>query len=111
MNQFLLFVFVLASTRKVYEKKLQKLLDQGPPQTTIITNTSSEQVQTHNSRNGSADSDQYSDKEEGRNHNTLLSVGHLVCVLPQAGTSTPFLLLRGNSLSLLFPSLLPLCLL
>ncbi|XP_058272776.1 thymopoietin a [Hemibagrus wyckioides] len=55
---------IVASTRKVYEKKLQKLLDQGPPQTTIITTTSSEPVQTHNSRNGSADSDQYSDKEE-----------------------------------------------
>ncbi|KAF4079886.1 hypothetical protein AMELA_G00183450, partial [Ameiurus melas] len=53
---------VVASTRKVYEKKLQKFLDQGPPQTTIIT--VSESVLTHNSRNGTADSDQYSDKEE-----------------------------------------------
>ncbi|XP_060759472.1 thymopoietin a isoform X3 [Neoarius graeffei] len=50
---------IVASTRKVYEKKLQRLLDQGPPQTTVI-----EPVPTHNSRNGSADSDQYSDKEE-----------------------------------------------
>ncbi|XP_053364595.1 thymopoietin a isoform X5 [Clarias gariepinus] len=53
---------IVASTRKVYEKKLQKLLDQGPPQTTVIT--VSEPVQTHTTRNGSADSDQYSDKEE-----------------------------------------------
>ncbi|XP_053506827.1 thymopoietin a isoform X2 [Ictalurus furcatus] len=53
---------IVASTRKVYEKKLQKLLDQGPPQTTIIT--LSESVLIHNSRNGTADSDQYSDKEE-----------------------------------------------
>ncbi|XP_060745564.1 thymopoietin a isoform X6 [Tachysurus vachellii] len=53
---------IVASTRKVYEKKLQKLLDLGPPQTTFIT--SSEQIQTNNSRNGNTDSDQYSDKEE-----------------------------------------------
>ncbi|XP_017349437.1 thymopoietin a isoform X7 [Ictalurus punctatus] len=53
---------IVASTRKVYEKKLQKLLDQGPPQTTIFT--LSESVLIHNSRNGTADSDQYSDKEE-----------------------------------------------
>ncbi|XP_027016164.1 thymopoietin a isoform X3 [Tachysurus fulvidraco] len=53
---------IVASTRKVYEKKLQKLLDLGPPQTTVIT--SSEQIQTNNSRNGNTDSDQYSDKEE-----------------------------------------------
>ncbi|MCJ8742972.1 hypothetical protein PDJAM_G00088380 [Pangasius djambal] len=53
---------IVASTRKVYEKKLQKLLDQGPPQTSVLA--VSEPVPTHNSRNGNADSDQYSDKEE-----------------------------------------------
>ncbi|XP_046729807.1 thymopoietin a isoform X2 [Silurus meridionalis] len=53
---------IVASTRKVYEKKLQKLLDQGPPQTTVIS--VAETVSTHNSRNGNVDSDQYSDKEE-----------------------------------------------
>ncbi|TST22542.1 Phosphate carrier protein, mitochondrial [Bagarius yarrelli] len=53
---------IVASTRTVYEKKLQKLLDQGPPQTTIITTT--EPLETLNSQNRNTDSDQYSDKEE-----------------------------------------------
>ncbi|KAF5894008.1 lamina-associated polypeptide 2-like isoform X1, partial [Clarias magur] len=61
---------IVASTRKVYEKKLQKLLDLGPPQNTVIT--VSESVQTHTTRNGSADSDQYSDKEESNDVNTFL---------------------------------------
>lgn len=51
-----------ASTRKVYEKRLQKLLDQGPPETVA---PSSETSQTDGSQNGNTDSEQYSDKEEG----------------------------------------------
>lgn len=54
-----------ASTRKLYEKKLQKLLDDGPapplepklPQL-VLTN-----IQVNH--NGKSDSDLYSDKEDG----------------------------------------------
>lgn len=56
-------VFTTASTRKVYEKRLQKLLDQGPPEALAPP---SETSQTDGSQNGNADSDQYSDKEEGK---------------------------------------------
>uniref|UniRef100_A0A673IAK6 Lamina-associated polypeptide 2, isoforms beta/gamma-like n=1 Tax=Sinocyclocheilus rhinocerous TaxID=307959 RepID=A0A673IAK6_9TELE len=52
---------IVASTRKVYEKRLQKLLDQGPPETVTPP---SETSQTDGSQNGNTDSDQYSDKEE-----------------------------------------------
>uniref|UniRef100_A0A3B1IKZ3 Thymopoietin a n=1 Tax=Astyanax mexicanus TaxID=7994 RepID=A0A3B1IKZ3_ASTMX len=52
---------IVASTRKLYEKKLQKLLDQGPPETVVQL---SEPAVTGNSQNGNTDSDQYSDKEE-----------------------------------------------
>ncbi|XP_058630081.1 thymopoietin a isoform X3 [Onychostoma macrolepis] len=52
---------IVASTRKVYEKRLQKLLDQGPPETVA---SPSETSQTDGSQNGNTDSDQYSDKEE-----------------------------------------------
>ncbi|XP_059361200.1 lamina-associated polypeptide 2, isoforms beta/gamma-like [Carassius carassius] len=52
---------IVASTRKIYEKRLQKLLDQGPPQTLAPP---SETSQTDGSPNGNTDSDQYSDKEE-----------------------------------------------
>lgn len=51
-----------ASTRKVYEKRLQKMLDQGPPEAVAPP---SEASQTDGSQNGNTDSDQYSDKEEG----------------------------------------------
>ncbi|XP_062851764.1 thymopoietin a isoform X2 [Trichomycterus rosablanca] len=47
---------IVASTRKLYEKKLQRLLDQGSPETVVLV---TETVETR-----SADSDQYSDKEE-----------------------------------------------
>lgn len=46
-----------ASTRKLYEKKLQKLLDGGPgplPSTDVLAN-----------HNGNGESDIYSDKEDG----------------------------------------------
>ncbi|XP_052409919.1 lamina-associated polypeptide 2, isoforms beta/delta/epsilon/gamma isoform X4 [Carassius gibelio] len=52
---------IVASTRKVYEKRLQKLLDQGPPETVAPP---SETSQTDGRQNGIVDSDQYSDKEE-----------------------------------------------
>ncbi|KAJ8411326.1 hypothetical protein AAFF_G00173320 [Aldrovandia affinis] len=51
---------VVASTRELYETKLQKLSEQGspgPPSTTLKTKVNSNQ-------NGNTDSDQYSDKEE-----------------------------------------------
>lgn len=66
------FVF-LASTRKVYEKKLQRLQDQGPPETIVVV---TETVETHSA----ADSDHYSDKEEGNTNFTfkiILSVMQL----------------------------------
>ncbi|CAM4565394.1 unnamed protein product [Leuciscus chuanchicus] len=52
---------IVASTRKVYEKRLQKLLDQGPPEAAVLP---SETSQTDGGQNGNTDSDQYSDKEE-----------------------------------------------
>lgn len=52
---------IVASTRKVYEKKLQKLLDQGPPETATL---SDEPLKADGNQNGNTDSDQYSDKEE-----------------------------------------------
>lgn len=54
---------ILASTRKVYEKKLQKLLDQpvvetdAPADVTVLPKADSNQ-------NGNTNSDQYSDKED-----------------------------------------------
>lgn len=50
---------VVASTRKLYEKKLQKLLDDSPVQPPLATFNDA-QV----NHNGSADSDLYSDKED-----------------------------------------------
>ncbi|XP_073801744.1 thymopoietin a isoform X2 [Danio rerio] len=52
---------IVASTRKVYEKRLQKLLDQGPP---VAVALPSETSQTDGNQNGNNDSDQYSDREE-----------------------------------------------
>ncbi|XP_063073622.1 thymopoietin a isoform X1 [Engraulis encrasicolus] len=52
---------IVASTRKLYERKLQKLIDEGPPEATpppeVVTETDGNQ-------NGGAESDHYSDKEE-----------------------------------------------
>ncbi|XP_059190713.1 thymopoietin b [Centropristis striata] len=53
---------IVATTRKLYEKKLQKLLDQPPaeaeaPEVTVIPKADSNQ-------NGNTNSDQYSDKED-----------------------------------------------
>lgn len=65
-----------ASTRKVYEKRLQKLLDQGPPEAAAPP---SEASQTDGSQNGNTDSDQYSDKEEG--NRKLVPAIELLCVV------------------------------
>ncbi|XP_034529378.1 thymopoietin a isoform X6 [Notolabrus celidotus] len=50
---------IVASTRKVYEKKLQKLLDNGPTQVTQLVVT---EIQVNH--NGNSESDLYSDKED-----------------------------------------------
>lgn len=56
-----------ATTRKFYEKKLQKVLDQlpaepeAPTDVTVLPKADSNQ-------NGSTNSDQYSDKEDGELH-------------------------------------------
>ncbi|XP_051546659.1 lamina-associated polypeptide 2, isoforms beta/gamma-like isoform X2 [Myxocyprinus asiaticus] len=52
---------IVASTRKVYEKRLQKLLDLGPPEKVAPPSDVSHVDGNHN---GNTDSDQYSDKEE-----------------------------------------------
>nr|XP_023672553.1 thymopoietin isoform X2 [Paramormyrops kingsleyae] len=52
---------IVASTRKLYEKKLQKLIDQGPPDATPPIAVPSK---PDSNQNGNTDSDQYSDKEE-----------------------------------------------
>lgn len=58
-----------ATTRKVYEKKLQKLLDQpaaepeAPSDITTLPKADSNQ-------NGNTNSDQYSDKEDGEHPQT-----------------------------------------
>lgn len=51
---------IVASTRKLYEKKLQKLLDEGPPQLPLQLILTDIQV----SHNGNPESDLYSDKED-----------------------------------------------
>lgn len=65
LNCFVPFLsFFSATTRKVYEKKLQKLLDQpaaepeAPADITTLPKADSNQ-------NGNTNSDQYSDKEDG----------------------------------------------
>lgn len=50
---------IVASTRKLYEKKLQKLLDDGPVQVPLPT-----LVLTEINHNGNSESDIYSDKED-----------------------------------------------
>ncbi|XP_039351053.1 thymopoietin isoform X2 [Mauremys reevesii] len=57
---------ILATTRKIYEKKLQKLKEQGPElgSSTPLPTVSSSAENTR--QNGNNDSDQYSDNEEGK---------------------------------------------
>ncbi|KAM9772041.1 thymopoietin a isoform 5-T5 [Syngnathus typhle] len=52
---------IVASTRKLYEKKLHKLLDDGPAQATVTKIVVTE-VQVN--QNGNSESDLYSDKED-----------------------------------------------
>ncbi|XP_044041918.1 thymopoietin a isoform X6 [Siniperca chuatsi] len=52
---------IVASTRKLYEKKLQKLLDDGPAQPPLPQLVLTEIQVKHN---GNSDSDLYSDKED-----------------------------------------------
>ncbi|KAM9407454.1 lamina-associated polypeptide 2-like isoform 12-T12 [Salvelinus alpinus] len=52
---------IVASTRKLYERRLQKLLDQGPPETVALPVVI---TQVDGNHNGNSDSDRYSDKEE-----------------------------------------------
>ncbi|KAJ8261979.1 hypothetical protein GJAV_G00160690 [Gymnothorax javanicus] len=52
---------IVASTRKLYEKKLQKLMEQGPPESAPPPTMP---VKIGSNQNGNTDSDQYSDKEE-----------------------------------------------
>ncbi|XP_070785000.1 thymopoietin a isoform X1 [Enoplosus armatus] len=51
---------IVASTRKLYEKKLQKLLDDGPAQPPVLTEIPPQEV----NHNGNSESDLYSDKED-----------------------------------------------
>ncbi|XP_054480421.1 thymopoietin a isoform X3 [Anoplopoma fimbria] len=50
---------VVASTRKLYEKKLQRMLDNGPAQPPLLVLT---EIQVNH--NGNSESDLYSDKED-----------------------------------------------
>ncbi|XP_010773047.1 lamina-associated polypeptide 2, isoforms beta/gamma-like isoform X1 [Notothenia coriiceps] len=52
---------IVASTRKLYERKLQKLLDEGPAQPPLPEVIVTETQVNHN---GNSDSDLYSDKED-----------------------------------------------
>ncbi|CAJ1056330.1 thymopoietin b [Xyrichtys novacula] len=54
---------IVASTRKVYEKKLQKLLDQPPTEPETPTDVTT-LPKTDSNQNGNTNSDQYSDKED-----------------------------------------------
>ncbi|XP_061124836.1 thymopoietin a isoform X6 [Syngnathus typhle] len=52
---------IVASTRKLYEKKLHKLLDDGPAQATVTKIVVTDVQVNHN---GNSESDLYSDKED-----------------------------------------------
>lgn len=54
---------ILSSTRKVYEKKLQKLLDQPPPELEATAEVTT-LPKVDSNQNGNTNSDQYSDKED-----------------------------------------------
>lgn len=62
------FLLSPASTRKLYEKRLQKLLDNDPPTSQVIL------ADTKVTSNGSADPELYSDQDDGER---LLSPGRL----------------------------------
>lgn len=54
---------IVASTRKVYEKKLQKLLDHPPPELEATAEVTT-LPKIDSNQNGNTNSDQYSDKED-----------------------------------------------
>ncbi|XP_036961863.1 thymopoietin b [Acanthopagrus latus] len=54
---------IVASTRKLYEKKLQKLLDQPPAEPDAPTDVTT-LPKADSNQNGNTNSDQYSDKED-----------------------------------------------
>lgn len=54
---------IVASTRKLYEKKLQKLLDQPPAEPEAPTDVTA-LPKVDSNQNGNTNSDQYSDKED-----------------------------------------------
>ncbi|XP_044049662.1 thymopoietin b [Siniperca chuatsi] len=54
---------IVASTRKLYEKKLQKLLDQPPAEPETNTDVTA-LPKSDSNQNGNTNSDQYSDKED-----------------------------------------------
>ncbi|KAJ0069250.1 hypothetical protein NL108_003178, partial [Boleophthalmus pectinirostris] len=54
---------IVASTRKVYEKKLQKILDQPPPEPEATAEVTT-LPKVDSNQNGNTNSDQYSDKED-----------------------------------------------
>ncbi|KAJ6656340.1 hypothetical protein lerEdw1_003843 [Lerista edwardsae] len=55
---------IVASTRKLYEKKLLKLKEQGPELRSLIPTAIASSSAENSKQNGSNDSDQYSDNEE-----------------------------------------------
>lgn len=55
-----------ATTRKLYEKKLLKLMEQGPELKSSMPLPMISSTTENTRQNGSNDSDQYSDNEEGK---------------------------------------------
>lgn len=60
------FFLVTATTRKLYEKKLLKLMEQGPELNAPVPLPAISSTAENNTQNGNNDSDQYSDNEEGK---------------------------------------------
>ncbi|XP_064899748.1 thymopoietin isoform X14 [Columba livia] len=55
---------IVATTRKLYEKKLLKLMEQGPELNAPVPLPAISSTAENNTQNGNNDSDQYSDNEE-----------------------------------------------
>ena len=66
-------LLLTASTRKLYEKKLQRLLDDGPAQLPAVVLT---EIQVNHNHNGNSESDLYSDKEDGE----IIYTDYLCCL-------------------------------
>lgn len=64
LNYNALFCVHSATTRKVYEKKLQKLLDAPAAEPEALADVTT-LPKADSNQNGSTNSDQYSDKEDG----------------------------------------------